>query len=270
MFFVDVVDDLVIARSYMSLMQDNLKKALVFYDDVDNLEDCEWVNLLNSFTPFIPRNYFESLDMFSSLSTSLRPSIEVPPTLEMKKLPDHLKYAFLGESSTLPIIISSFLSNVQEEKLLRVLREHKSAVAWTIADIKGISPSYCMHKILLEDDHKPSVEGQRRLNPIMKDVVKKEIIKWLYACIVYPISDSKWVSPVQCVPKKGGMTVVANEKNELIPTRTVTGWRVCMDYRKLNKATRKDHFPLPFVDQMLDRLAGKEFYCFLDGYSGYN
>ncbi|KAL4378778.1 hypothetical protein GQ457_02G021180 [Hibiscus cannabinus] len=71
-------------------------------------------------------------------------------------------------------------------------------------------------------------------------------------------------------PKKGGMTVISNEKNELIPTRTVTGWRVCMDYRKLNKATRKDHFPLPFIDQMLDRLAGKQFYCFLDSYSGYN
>ena len=104
----------------------------------------------------------------------------------------------------------------------------------------------------------------------MKEVVKKEIIKWLDAGIIYPISDSSWVSPVQCVPKKGGMTVITNDNNELIPTRTVTGWRVCMDYRKLNKATRKDHFPLPFIDQMLDRLAGRTYYCFLDGYSGYN
>ncbi|KAK8619596.1 hypothetical protein V6N13_135878 [Hibiscus sabdariffa] len=104
----------------------------------------------------------------------------------------------------------------------------------------------------------------------MKDVVRKEILKWLDAGIIYPISDSEWVSPVQCVPKKGGVTVITNEKNELIPSRTVTGWRVCMDYRKLNKATRKDHFPLPFIDQMLDRLAGKSFYSFLDGYSGYN
>ncbi|KAL4290053.1 hypothetical protein GQ457_14G014830 [Hibiscus cannabinus] len=104
----------------------------------------------------------------------------------------------------------------------------------------------------------------------MKEVVRKEILKWLDAGIIYPISDSEWVSPVQCVPKKGGITVISNEKNELIPTRTVTGWRVCMDYRKLNKATRKYHFPLPFIDQMLDRLAGKQFYCFLDGYSGYN
>ncbi|KAL4367187.1 hypothetical protein GQ457_05G021510 [Hibiscus cannabinus] len=127
-----------------------------------------------------------------------------------------------------------------------------------------------MHKILLDDDHKPTVDAQRRLNQAMKDVVRKEILKWLDAGIIYPISDSEWVNPVQCVPKKGGITVISNEKNELIPTRTITGWRVCMDYRKLNKAKRKDHFPLPFIDQMLDRLAGKQFYCFLDGYSGYN
>ncbi|KAL4335708.1 hypothetical protein GQ457_07G002730 [Hibiscus cannabinus] len=124
--------------------------------------------------------------------------------------------------------------------------------------------------ILLDENHKPTVDAQRRLNQAMKDVVRKEILKWLDAGIIYPISDSKWVSPVQCVPKKGGITVISNEKNKLIPTRTVTGWRVCMDYRKLNKATRKNHFPLPFIDQMLDRLAGKQFYCFLDGYSGYN
>ena len=91
----------------------------------------------------------------------------------------------------------------------------------------------------------------------MKEVVKKEIIKWLDACIIYAISDSAWVSPVQCVPKKGGMTVVENEKNEMIPTRTVKGWRICIDYRKLNDATRKDHFSIPFIDQMLDHLAGK-------------
>lgn len=88
--------------------------------------------------------------------------------------------------------------------------------------------------------------------------------------IIYHISDSVWVSLIQCVPKKDGMTVIENEKNELIPTRTVTGRRICMDYRKLNKATRKDHFPLSFIDQKLDRLIDKEFYYFLDGYSCYN
>ena len=104
----------------------------------------------------------------------------------------------------------------------------------------------------------------------MKKEVRKEILRLLDAGIIYPISDSAWVSPVQVVPKKSDMTVVCNDKNEFMPTRTVIGWRMCIDYRKLNKATRKDHFPLPFMDQMLERLAGQAFYCFLDGYSGYN
>ena len=113
-------------------------------------------------------------------------------------------------------------------------------------------------------DHKLSIEHQRCLNPPMQEVVKKEIIKWLDAGVIYPIADSSWVCPVQCVPKKGGMTVVPNEKNELVPMRPVTGWRVCMDYRKLNSWTEKDHFPMPFMDKMLDRLAGKGWYYFLD------
>jgi hypothetical protein len=103
----------------------------------------------------------------------------------------------------------------------------------------------------------------------MKDVVKNEVIKLLDAGIIYPISDSKWVSPTQVVPKKSGITVVKNANDELIPTRLVTSRRMCIDYRKLNSATRKDHFPLPFIDQILERVAGHEYYCFLDGYSGY-
>ncbi|GKC56691.1 reverse transcriptase domain-containing protein [Tanacetum coccineum] len=103
----------------------------------------------------------------------------------------------------------------------------------------------------------------------MKEVVKKENIKLLDAGIIYLIKDSPWVSPVHCVPKKGGMTIVTNERNKLVPIRTVTDWRVYIDYRKLNEATQKDHFPLPFMDQMLERLAGNKFFCFLDGFSGY-
>ncbi|GJX01786.1 reverse transcriptase domain-containing protein [Tanacetum coccineum] len=103
----------------------------------------------------------------------------------------------------------------------------------------------------------------------MKEVFKKEIIKLLDACIIYAIEDSPWVSSVHCVPKIEGMTVVTNEDNELVPTRTITGWRVCIDYCKLNNATRKDHFPLPFMDQMLERLAGNKFFHFLDGFFGY-
>nr|GEZ77182.1 hypothetical protein [Tanacetum cinerariifolium] len=138
-----------------------------------------------------------------------------------------------------------------------------------INDIKGIDPRFCTHKILMEEDYKPAVQSQRRVNPKIHEVIKKEIIKLLDAESIYPILDSLWVSPIHCVPKKGEITVVENENNELIPTRLVTGWRVCIDYRKLNDATRKDHFPLPFMDQMLERLAGNEFYCFLDGFSGY-
>ena len=168
------------------------------------------------------------------------------------------------------MIISASLTELEEEKLLRVLRDHKNVLEWSLADLKGIRPSMCMHRILLEDCHKPSVEAQRRLNPTIKEVVRKEVLKWLDTGVIYPISDSAWVSPVQVVPKKGGTTVIRTENNTLLPSRTVTGWRICIDYRKMNKATRKDHFPLPFLDQMLDRLAGHEYYFFLDGYSGYN
>ncbi|CAA7037213.1 unnamed protein product [Microthlaspi erraticum] len=133
----------------------------------------------------------------------------------------------------------------------------------------GISPTLCTHRIHLENESISSIEPQRRLNPNLKEVVKKEILKLLDAGVIYPISDSTWVSPVHCVPKKGGMTVIKNDKDELIPTRTITGHRMCIDYRKLNAASRKDHFPLPFIDQMLERLANHHYYCFLDGYSGF-
>ncbi|GKA41065.1 reverse transcriptase domain-containing protein [Tanacetum coccineum] len=103
----------------------------------------------------------------------------------------------------------------------------------------------------------------------MQEVVKKEIMKLLDTGIIYTIADSPWVSPIHCVPKKGGITVVTNKNDELVPTRTVMGWRVCIDYRKLNEATAKDHFPLPFMDQMLERLAGNKYFCFLDGFSEY-
>nr|GEW01627.1 DNA-directed DNA polymerase [Tanacetum cinerariifolium] len=113
------------------------------------------------------------------------------------------------------------------------------------------------------------VQHQRRVNPKIHDVIKQEVIKLLEAGLIYPIFDSPWVSPVHCVPKKVGFTVVENEDNELISTRLVTSWHVCIEYRKLNEATRKEHFPLPFMDQMLERFAWNQYYCFLDGFSGY-
>ncbi|XP_024024510.1 uncharacterized protein LOC112092475 [Morus notabilis] len=122
----------------------------------------------------------------------------------------------------------------------------------------------------MEDSYKPSIEHQRRFNLVMKEVVRNGVLKLLDAEIIYAISDISWVSLVQVVPKKRGMAIIKNEKNQLIPTRMVIGWRVCIDYQKLNKATRKGHFPLPFIDQMLDRLVSFEYYCFLNRYSGYN
>ena len=178
------------------------------------------------------------------------------PTLELKPLLEHLQYIYLGENETLPVIIAKTLTSIQQEKLIRVLWDYETAIGWTIADIKRISPSMCMHCILLEEGSKPTRDAQRHLSPPMMEVLKKEILKLLNVGIIYPISDSKWVSPVQVVQKISGITVVKNEENELLPTRVQTGWRVCIDYRKLNAATRNDHFPLPFIDQMLERLSG--------------
>ncbi|XP_023638462.1 uncharacterized protein LOC111830511 [Capsella rubella] len=191
------------------------------------------------------------------------------PKDELKPLPSGLRYVFLGSNSTYPVIVNATLSNEELELLVTELRKYRRAIGYSLDDIKGISPSLCMHRINLENESYSSIEPQRRLNPNLKEVVKKEILKLLNAGVIYPISDSTWVSPVHCVPKKGGITVIKNEKDELIPTRTITGHRMCIDYRKLNAASRKDHFPLPFIDQMLERLANHPYYCFLDGYSGF-
>ncbi|GKA60052.1 reverse transcriptase domain-containing protein [Tanacetum coccineum] len=204
---------------------------------------------------------------FKELKT-VDPSSDELPELELKDLPPHLEYSFSEGIDKLPIIIAK-LKDEDKTALLKVLRSHKRAIAWKMSDIKGIDPKFCTHKILMEDNVKPTVQHQRRVNPKIHEVIKKEVIKLLEAELIYPISDSPWVSPVYCVPKKGGITVFENDDNELIPTRLITRWRVCIDYQRLNDVTRKDHFPLPFMDQMLERLAGNEYYCFLDGFSGY-
>ncbi|GJY12846.1 putative nucleotidyltransferase, ribonuclease H [Tanacetum coccineum] len=182
---------------------------------------------------------------------------------------DHILGDLEPESEEFPVIISSLLSTQEKELLLGVLAKYKSALAWKVADIKCICPSFCTHKILMEDNIKPVVQPQRRLNPKVQDVVKAEIVKLLDVGLIYAIFDSLWVSPIHVVPKKGGITVVTKEDNELVPTCTITGWRVCIDYRKLNDAIRKDHFRLPFINQMLEQLSGNGYYCFMDGFSGY-
>ncbi|KAK1629441.1 hypothetical protein QYE76_003756 [Lolium multiflorum] len=161
------------------------------------------------------------------------------PVFDLKPLPDNLKYAYIDDKKTYHVIISAKLSDFEEERLLEILKKHRGAIGYTLDDLKGISPSICQHAINMEDDAKPVVEHQRRLIPKMKDV-------------------------------KGGITVVPNDNDELIPQRVVVGYRMCIDYRKVNKVTKKDHYPLPFIDQMLERLSKNTHFCFLDGYSGFS
>ena len=192
-----------------------------------------------------------------------------PQQLELKPLLVELKYAFLEENGQCPVVISSLLTTSQEHNLMHLLKRNKQALGWKISDLKGINPKICTHHISLEKESKAVRQPQRRLNPHLPEVVRIEVLKLLQVGIIYPISDSTWVSPTQVVPKKSRVTTVKNEKGEELSTRLTTGWRVCIDYRRLNEVTRKDHFPLSFIDQLLERVSGHPFYCFLDEYSGY-
>ncbi|CAN6716324.1 unnamed protein product [Malus baccata var. baccata] len=274
-FSIDIIDSL--AQGYLEDLNDDVLEKVITRgmelktmdgDPMHTHDTHESFHVVASSEEFIelvaaleslPKHGGKSpnFDSIPISTNKLLPSIIQAPVLELKPLPSHLKYIFLGENETLPAIISSSLTAQEEEKLVRVLKEFKSALGWTLADIKGISPTTCMHHIFLEEGAKPIREAQRRLNPPMMEVVKKEVINLLDCRVIYPISDSRWVSPIQYVPQKSGVTVVENAENELVPTRIQTGWQVCIDYRKLNATTRNDHFPLPFLDQMLERLAEK-------------
>ncbi|GJX80446.1 hypothetical protein Tco_0328595 [Tanacetum coccineum] len=180
-----------------------------------------------SFTPFGGSDFLmEEIDAFLEHDDSIPPGVdgiydsegdtvyleEYPPDLELKDLPSHLEYAFLEGDDKLP----------------------------------GIDPQFCTHKILMEENAKPVVQHQRRVNPKIHEPV--------FIVSLRKGGDKPWL------------------KNEEMTFNTHSldrGWRVCVRYCKLNDATRKDHFPLPFMDQMLERLAGNEYYCFLDGFSGY-
>ena len=179
------------------------------------------------------------------------------PTGEIKPLSSTLKYAFLDSQQVKPVIISSQLNEEQEKRLLDVLRRNEQAIGWTLADFRRLDPSLCTHCIFLKDESRPVREAQRWLNPKVCEAVKEEILKWLNVEIIYPISDSQWVSTMHVVPKKAGVTVTANDKGKEIQTCLPTKWQACIDYRKLNAATKKDHFPLPFIDQILDWLEGQ-------------
>jgi hypothetical protein len=151
------------------------------------------------------------------------------PSFELKPLPDDLKYAYLDENNIYPIIISANLSAVEEARLLDVLKMHRPAIGYSLDDLKGISPALCIHIINLEEDAKHVLDYQCRLNPKLKEVVRKEVIELLEAGIIYTIADSKWISPIHYVPKKGGITIVLNDENELVAQRTITKYRMCFN-----------------------------------------
>nr|GFC02546.1 reverse transcriptase domain-containing protein [Tanacetum cinerariifolium] len=175
-------------------------------------------------SPEVDHSYFDPEGDILLLEAFLNDDPSLPPPTQgnylPQDLPPHLEYAFLEGDDKFPIIIAKDLSD--EEKAVLI-------------------------KILIEDDFEPAIQHQRRVNPKIHDVIKKEVLKLLDAGLIYPISNSPWVSPIHCVPKKSGFTVVESEENKLIPTRLVMGWRVCTDYCRLNEATRKDHFHLPFM-----------------------
>nr|GEY94167.1 reverse transcriptase domain-containing protein [Tanacetum cinerariifolium] len=297
-------------------------------------------------------------DFFLTLHKDLKviepktqPTEDKPPEVELKELSPHLEYAFLGDNEEWPVIIEKDLSSNEKTDLINVIKNRKKAIAWKLTDIKGIDPEFCSHKILLEEEHSPKVQSQRRADafiaiddePISSNINatyydpkgdilmlkallnndpeplsnQKDYLLTLHndLKVIEPKTQSKKDEPPKVELKElpphleyaflgnnGEWPVIIakdlssnentdlinplgeshslcakerwhdrhkNDENELVPTRLVTGWRVCIDYRKLNEAIRKDHFPLPFMDQMLERLAGNEYYCFIDGFSGY-
>ncbi|XP_015166292.1 uncharacterized protein [Solanum tuberosum] len=237
----DFIDEEVASVSHMLRKNELLESILANQDDSKIQEYDEMIAALTGLGAYARNPIKLDIDLKNRCSPPAKPSIEEPPTLELTVLPSHLKYVFLRTNNTLPVIIATNLTEGQVKVHVEVLKKHIKVIAWTIPDIVGIPPSTCTHKIRLDSECKPSLEHQQRLNPPIQEVVKKEIIMWLDARVIYPISDIKWVSPVQCVPKKGGIIVVPNAKGELVPTRP-----------------------------MLDRLSERGWYCFLDGYSGYN
>jgi hypothetical protein len=148
--------------------------------------------------------------------------------------------------------INSWLDIDHHKQLAAILKEQSGSFSWEYTDMKGIHPDICIHHIYTQGEVTPVRQPQRRMNPTLKDIVKEEIQKFLNVGFIYPISDSKWVSPL------------------VVPKKVTRKWRIFVDFRELNKATLKDYFPLPFIDQVLDTLFGKKYFSFLDGYNRYN
>ncbi|XP_070039345.1 uncharacterized protein [Nicotiana tomentosiformis] len=270
--FVHLVTDVTVDDTRAMINVGDILEAVLLNFDNDEMDGfMECVNSLQEMGSYYYAPRIMSLDHENRTTPPTKPFIEEPPTLELKPLSPHLRYKFLDPCSTLSVILSSCLTNVQVDSTLAVLQKRKKAIGWTLVDIWGISPTFFMHKIKLEEGAKPSIEHQRRLNEAIQEVVKKEIIKWLDAGVVYPISDSLWTSPVQCVPKKRGMTIRGllqfNDKNELIPTRKIgrmlfiaflMGIRATTKSLLLRRIKRKQPLHVPMVVNPLCKLLEKD------------
>nr|GFA99713.1 hypothetical protein [Tanacetum cinerariifolium] len=222
-FVADPRVPLILGRPFLSTAHALID---VYEGEITLRHDDQSLTLKCSDTPSIFYNNFQSLnkvDLINAtceeysqvvlgftddVSTETQSEEDEPPKVELKELPPHLEYAFLGNNGEWPVIIAKDLSSDEKTDLINVLKTQKKAIAWKLTDIKGIDLEFCSHKILLEEEHSPKVQSQRRVNPKIHDVNKKEVEKLLYAGLIYPISDSPWVSPIHCVPKKGGMTVI--------------------------------------------------------------
>jgi len=198
--FDDEFDEMFIAEYELFFINDKLESDVFQFDELCSIFEC------------VISSTFESLKSDSPFAS-----------LDLKSLPNSLKYSCLGPDDSLPVIIASDSYRDQEEKLIDLLRDNKGVIGWTLADIKGSSPSIIQHKIHLEKNAKPYRDYQRRLNPTLHKIVPKEVLILLTRAIIYPISDNEWVSPIQVVSKKIGITVIRNDKNELVLTRVQSG-----------------------------------------------
>ncbi|XP_073030693.1 uncharacterized protein [Primulina eburnea] len=233
-FRIDATDEFVEYGLQGLLGEDPLAVCLTHScpQELGNKELDECIHYLEAGRP-ISKTVNSRIGELGHVPRPLKSSIEEVPVLEMKHLPSHLKYLFLLDNDKLPVIVSSTLTGMEEEKLLRVLRDNIKAIGWSIADIKGISSSMCMHKILMEADHKTSTQPQRRLNPAMQEVVKKEVIKLLDAGIIYPISDSRWVLE-RCV--ESNMVLNWEKCNFMVREGIVLGHKISETEIEVDKA----------------------------------
>jgi hypothetical protein len=198
---------------FVETLRDPLQRAME--NQINNQQDEELEEATKGFEPqdgSVEEKRFEDIG-------EIKPEEPQVPEVDLKPLPKGLKYKFLGPDKTYLVIVSDELSPEENEELLIVLKKHRKVIGYSINDLKGLSPAFCTHRIPMEDQCKPVVDHERRLTHSMREVVKKEIIKLLDAGIIYPVPHSEWVSPVHCVPKKGSLTVVKNEKKKIDTTK---------------------------------------------------